>query len=117
MPEKIVGSLSELLARLYGAKTSFRINPQVDECEIAVTQLLTANPRRIQFLILNLSANLIFVTPDSRPGAARGILLAANGGLLTMVYSEDMETVTLPWYGTAAANNSDVFILETQLVP
>ena len=115
MPEDYVKSLSELIEREYGVKTSYRINPLNDECDIAVTPLLASNPKRISFLILNLSANNMFVTPDSRPSAARGILLAANGGSLTLNYRDDFETATLSWSGSAAANNSDVFIIETQV--
>jgi hypothetical protein len=107
-----VKSLADLIERQFSIRTTSRINPVADEVDIAVTQVLASNPKRVGLLILNLSANTIYIAPDENVSAARGILLAANGGSVSMKWDHDFEVVSLPWYGSATANNSDVFVLE-----
>jgi hypothetical protein len=112
MADNYVKSLADLIERQFSIRTTSRINPVVDEVDIAVTQILAANPKRVGLLILNLSANTMYIAPDENVGAARGIFLAANGGSVSMKWDHDFEVVSLPWYGSATADNSDVFIME-----
>lgn len=107
-----VGSLSELLAREWAVKTSYRINPITDEVNSTVTQVLNANPRRLSLVILNLSADEVYLAPDQRVADNRGIELAANGGSVTMVWREDFNLVAMPWYGIAANDNDDIVVIE-----
>lgn len=115
MREGYVKSLADLIAEEFKVATTYRINPVNVEVGIAVTAILPTNPKRLAFLIMNLSANNIFIAPDMQVTAARGIFLTPAGGNFSMEWRTDFEAVTLPWYGTAGANNSGIFSLEVQI--
>jgi hypothetical protein len=112
MPEEYCRSLADLLERQFGVRTDYAINPLVADVDIAVTQIFGANPKRLGFMIMNLSANTVYIAPDQQVAAARGIMLVANGGATGLIWNEDFEMVCLPWWGTATANNSAVISIE-----
>ena len=116
MPENDVQSLANLLDREYGIKTRSVINPLVEEVDIAVTQILGGEPKRVGSLIMNLSANIIHVCFDPQVSAARGIFLAPNGGSVNFVWSQDFNLVSLPLYGSAAADASDIISVSLLIV-
>jgi hypothetical protein len=111
-----VGSLSELISREWGVRTDYRINPLTDEVNSTITQILNSNPKRVGFVILNLSDDEVYISPDQRAADNRGIELKANGGSVTMSWKEDFNLVNLPWYGIAANDNDDIFVIEVFLV-
>lgn len=109
---RTVSSLADLIQNRFGAKTDFRINPSVDEVDIAVTQIFSNNPKRFGLVIVNMSANTVYIAPDSQVSAARGWVLVPNGGAVHFNWIEDFQLCMLPYYGSATADNSDVFSLE-----
>lgn len=109
---RTVKSLADLIQNRFGAKTDYRINPMVAEVDIAVTQIFSHNPKRFGLVIVNLSANNVFVAPDPQVAAERGWMLVPNGGTIHFNWIEDFQLCMLPFYGTAGADNSDVFSLE-----
>jgi len=74
--------------------------------------LLTQNPSRVAFQIVNLGAFDIFVTPNGVPSATRGIRIAANGGTATAFWEEDGETTAWEWAAVAIGGASAVFVQE-----
>jgi len=105
-------NVAELIEKRFGMVTRAQANPLVDEVDIALTRILPNNPNRLAWIILNLSANNVFISLDTDTSAAHGILLTPNGGSATMIYEEDFEATCWEVFGVAAANNSDVFALE-----
>lgn len=109
---RYVKSLSDLIQNRFGARTDYRINPLVDEVDTAVTQVFGNNPKRFGLVIVNLSANNVFIAPDTHVGAAYGWFLVPNGGTIHFNWLEDFQLCMLPFYGSAGADNSDIFSLE-----
>lgn len=106
-------NVAELIQKRFGMVTRAQVNPLVEEVDIAVTKILPNNPNRLAWIILNLSGNNIFIAPDLKVGSDHGILLTPNGGSATMIYEEDFEATCWEMFGVAAADNSDIFVLET----
>jgi len=105
-------TLSDMIAQLFGIRTTSNENPLVDEVGVAVTRLLPMNPRRVGLVIINLSANNVYIAPSNQVGADHGIWLVPNGGSISLVWDRDFELCTLEWFGLAAAANSDIYVLE-----
>lgn len=119
MAEKYVKSLAELLAKEYGVKTSYRIDPTGNTAFVnAVQQILATNPKRLGYVVVNMGAEPLFIAPNSQVSSATpyGIQLVANGGIINMVWNEDFEMVSLPWYAMSTAVGTDVFVMEIQLI-
>lgn len=105
-----MGALSEFIDREFGVKTRQLTNPLVDEVDTGITQVLGNNPDRLAWVIVNLSANLIFLAFDTEVATTHGIRLAANGGTISTTAKEDMELVSMPVWAIAAADDSDIFV-------
>lgn len=109
-------SLSEMLFQLYGVRTTYTINPLVEDVDIAVTRILPHNPQRTSFVFYNLSANAIYISPRNTVSATEGIYVAPNGGSVVLTWDRDFELCSMEWYATAGANNSACFCLENIIV-
>lgn len=105
-------TLYDLLQSVYGISGIHRINPLVDEIDIALTRILPSNPNRLAFVFINLSDQNIYLSPDSDAGADHGIWIAPNGGSFIVQWDKDLILPTLEWNGVAGADNSDIFIIE-----
>lgn len=108
-------NVAELLEREYGVKTVYNINPEVAQVATSVTKVLNFNPRRVAFILVNLGANILHVAPEGDVSSSKGIYLVANGGTLTMVWTEDFEMPTFEWYAIATTSANNIFVLEVLL--
>lgn len=104
--------LSDLLQNLYGIKTFPQTNKKVDTVQDSITQIMSANPNRVSFLIVNLSANNMYISPSNDVSSTKGIYIAPNGGSISVQWDRDFELVSQPFFGIAGGADSDVFILE-----
>lgn len=109
---RTVASLADLIQNRFGAKTDYRINPMVEEVDIAVTQIFNNNPKRFGLVVVNMSGNTVYLAPDAQVSAARGFLLVPNGGSIHFNWIEDFQLCMLPYYGMSTGDNSDIFSLE-----
>lgn len=105
-------NVAELLEREFKVKTTYNINPEVDAIETTITKVLSYNPRRIGFILVNLGANFVTISPNADVSLTKGIYLVANGGTFSAVWNEDFELPTLQWFGIADTAAADLFILE-----
>jgi len=105
-------NVSELIENRFGILTRANPNPLVDEVMIARTQILSNNPNRLGWIAVNLSPQNIWLAMDMNVSAAHGILLTANGGSVSLIYEEDFEATCWEVFAVAAADNSDIFVLE-----
>jgi hypothetical protein len=105
-------TLNELLEGLYGVKTFHQINQTVSAIGVASIPIMKGNPNRVSFLIVNLSANAIYISPMNDVSATKGIYVAPNGGSVLMQWDRDFELVSQTFYGIAAGAASSVYILE-----
>lgn len=109
---KQVMNVAELLEQQFGVKTTHNVNPEVDQVATTVTKILSYNPRRLAFIMVNLGANEVCIAPDAGVLLTRGIYLAKTGGTLTIVWTEDFEMPTFEWYGIANTAAANFYVLE-----
>jgi len=107
-----MGVLSDLLLDRFKLKTHNLVNPLVAAVGVAAIPVLLNHPDRVGFVMLNLSANIIYISPLPNVALLVGIRLDANGGMVGMVWDEDFELVSHDWYAIATGAASQVFILE-----
>jgi len=107
-----MGVLSDLLRAKFHVKTRELINPVVAAVGVAAIPVARNNPDRLAFVMINLSANIVYISPLPGVLATAGIRLDPNGGLISMVWDEDFELVSHEWYGIATAAASAIFVSE-----
>lgn len=107
-----MGVLSDLLLDRFKVKTETLVNHLVAAVGVAAIPVLLNHPDRLGFVMINLSANIVYISPLPTVLATAGIMLAANGGAVSMVWDEDFELVSHEWYGIATGAASAVFITE-----
>ncbi len=106
-------SVTDMIQALLGVKTYQVINPVTASVGVAQTLIARGKPQRAFLLIVNLSANVVYVSPDNLVSATHGIRLAPGGGTVSMIWDRDLELVALPWSALASAAASDIFVLES----
>lgn len=107
-----VQSISDLISNRFGAKTTYRQSAAGFVVNIAVTQIFSNNPKRFGMVIVNISDNRIYISPDPHPFTDHGWLLVPNGGSIHFNWIDDFQLCTLSMYGHAIADNSDCYFLE-----
>ena len=106
-------SLSTLIEREFGVKTGSRENPITDSVGVSAARVLPNNPNRLSWVIVNLSANIVYLAFSPDVSSSKGILLSANGGIGSMIYKEDFELVAREVYAVASAAASAIYVVET----
>ena len=110
-----------MTSTLYGAAAEFlreRYKGELTEDETSVTvgtavsTVIGSNPDRLGLLILNLSANTVYVSIDNSVSATNGIRLGANGGSVSLNVTDDGMIQTRTWYGLATGAGSSVYVLD-----
>ncbi len=109
-------NLADLLENLYGVHTTYRENPVTATLGVASGQILPYNPKRVGFIVVNLSPNSVYVAPKNTVSITSGIYLAANGGSLSLVWDRDFELCANDWYGIATGAGSAIYLLEISMV-
>ncbi len=110
-----IRSLHDLIEHKYGVKTAHRVNPVVTQIEVTITKFLQGNPRRVSFVITNVGAAPIYMTPDNLPSTTRGIYLAPNGGSASLTWEDDFELLTYPWHAIASGAASECIVIENYI--
>lgn len=109
----VTKTLKELLEKQFGVRTFHRINRDTTAVGVTVQRVLRNSPNRVAAVLVNLSANTIYISPDGSPSSTRGIRLGANGGSLILKWDEDFSMCGYEWNAIASAAASDIFIVET----
>lgn len=104
-------NLYEITEKLFGTRTSYQINPLVTKVQNTVTPILKADPTRLSVVIVNLGNVSMYISPDNNVSNAAGVLVAPNGGQVTMIMRDDMELLNQAWYAIANAPNTSIFII------
>jgi len=105
-------TLADLLRERFGVETYPRVNPVTDTVGTSVQMVAGANPNRLGLVMVNLSANEIFVLPERTVSPSRGIRLGPAGGFFSLVWDEDFHLVAWDWYGIATGPGSPIMVLE-----
>lgn len=105
-------TLKDLVKTKFGVDTSVNINPLVSSVGTTAVEILPNNPNRLAAIIVNLSANSLYVLPDTAPTSTRGIQLVANGGALTLLWDEEFDLTGWSWFAIASGAASSILVLE-----
>jgi hypothetical protein len=75
-------------------------------------KVLDNNPDRVGWFIVNLSPNNVYIHFASDVSSSKGVFLAPNGGMASMVWDEDFHAVGWEIWGIASASNSSIYVVE-----
>ena len=106
------GALKALIDKEFGVPTRPVPNPVTNTVDATAVQLFMANPNRLGFLVVNLSANQLFIHFEPTVSSTLGILLSASGGHVAMIYKEDFHMVGYPWWCVGGGVGTDFYSLE-----
>lgn len=115
-PARIEG-LFDLIAHRFGFGTEPEGIAPTISVGTTVVVAAPAQPRRVVLILVNLGAASIFITPEGVPSSSNGILLAANGGNITLIWDEDFDLLAREWRAVAASGTNALFRLSRVLVP
>ena len=107
----------DLIREEVGVDVFTKRNPVISSIGTTAGQFLRANPNRVGFLIINLSANTLYVLNDITPSSTNGIRLAPNGGTLTSIWKEDYTLVSESWSVVATGAGSNILVIELLTQP
>lgn len=103
---------ADLINKRFGVNTRAQANPLVAAVGTSITKILPNNPNRLSAVIVNLSANNLYISWDNEPASDHGIFLAPNGGVFTMNVDEDFELVCWEVNAIASGVGSAIFVEE-----
>jgi len=103
--------LKELLERNFGVKTRPIINPLVSEVATTVTKVLSNNPNRLSFTIVNLGTTAIYLALDRDVSSEKGLYLSASGGHVNISYDIDFDMVAWEWFAISETSANKVYII------
>jgi hypothetical protein len=103
---------AEYALKEFGFKTRVVENPVTNIVGTTAVKVLRQNPDRIGWLIQNLSPNTIYVAYSPDVSSTKGIQVAASGGVISSIISEDGEAVTYEMWAVATAANSAIYVVE-----
>lgn len=78
----------------------------------SVVRILDNNPRRLAWIIMNRTASNAAIGFDMSVTYANGLLLAQNGGSMSMSVTEDGEATCYAVYGILEAGTGDFYVIE-----
>ena len=110
MPSETV---RDLLDALYGVVITPRFQRESNTAQLVPGRILKQDPSRIAFIIVNVGANDVGLTPLGQPAPVRSFILAANGGTFSAEWREDGEIVSQEWNAFAVGAPSAVLVVET----
>lgn len=106
----LIGAAAELARQKYGGPVmETQENPTLGT---AITSLVGGDPERVSILIMNLSANQVYLGFRPDVSAANGIHLVDNGGFAVFEANDDGLLPTREIFGIATGAASQLFILQ-----
>ena len=109
--------IHKIIYNLYGIRTTEIENPVTDEVSTTATKILQAKPRRVGFLVVNLSSVSVYISMANDPSSNKGILLGANGGALSANWNKDFSLPSREWYGISSSGTAKIYIIEIIELP
>ena len=104
--------LERYIEREYGVKLSGVRDALLGVIGVAAEQVFLKDPNRIMFILMNLSANIVYVAFDTAVGAAHGIRLNANGGMIASSIKDDAALTQEAVWIVADGAASDIYGIE-----
>jgi hypothetical protein len=103
---------ADLMRDRFGVDTGVNLDPITASVGATATRILAGNPNRLAMTVINLSAGLVSIKPQNDVSATSGIVLAAGGGSVNLVWDEDYDLVGMEWFAIAAVGGSAILTIE-----
>ena len=104
--------LDKYIEKEYGVKVSGARPALLEAIGVAPEMVFRKNPNRIMFILVNLSANIVYAAFDGAVAATHGIRLNAAGGMLSSSIKDDAALTQEPVWIIADGADSDIYGLE-----
>ncbi len=108
------GALEVLISQRFGIPTRPVINRLVSDADSAAKECLPNNPNRVAFVVVNFSANNVWILPRGDVSSTQGIPVPANGGTVVSLWDEDFHLTGMSWHCIASADDSAIMTLEIE---
>jgi len=110
-------SVQELISDRFDVKTTSRDQPENTSIGVASLLIARSDPNRLALVVINLSANNVFLRPKQAASVTNGIRINADGGSMSIAMDTDFELSTFDWFAIASAAASAIYVLETLVAP
>ena len=107
-------SAIDLLQEEFGTTFEVHENPVTASVGITSVQFLQASGNRLAFVVINLSANVVYIRPKLDATTSIGIRLDPSGGWRSCYYKEDFLLPTMDWFAIATGAASTIYVLEVR---
>ena len=107
-------TLAELIEAQFGVRVRGEVNPEIATIGTTAAQIFKGNPNRLAFVVVNLSSNDLYISPDVLVSSTHGIQLVSRGGGYVALWNEDFHLVGYEWWCVGSASSTDFFSLEIE---
>lgn len=108
----MVQTVVDLIEQEFGFPVETRENPVLSTIGLTNDIFLRHDPRRVAFVIVNLSSNDLFIRPNGPATSALGIQVVSNGGSAIFNWKEDFTVPSLEWNCIGSAVGTTFYVLE-----
>lgn len=108
-------TVQQLIAEKIGKNTTPKENPITSTVGTSATRILSNNPRRVAFVLINLGSYPIYLSPSNDPSTTKGIYIAESGGQISLNYENDFELTGGEFWAVADGGNSEIYVLSEEL--
>lgn len=112
-PQDIIG----LVEKTYGVKAGWHQSPANTQIGTTPTVLFKPDPKRLFFILINISNNTIFLALDSQVSATHGMQMAASGGVFIADWRDSLVLPSLEWHIVGIAADLNYYWLEVFMRP
>jgi hypothetical protein len=103
------GAAKEVLSvDVGGLVTEIDTNPATSA---AAASIVGNDPDAIALNIINLGANNVFIALTPDVSSTKGILIGANGGILSLVLRDDFTLPSREWFGVSPGGASTLYVV------
>ncbi len=105
--------LAELLQERFKVRTRVVVNPLRASIGTTPQLLLSNNPNRLAWVIVNTHATqIIYISFENDVSAAKGIRIDPAGGMASMVWDEDFEPTAWAIWGLGSGATTTLYCYE-----
>lgn len=108
-------NVAELLKERFGIGTYTKASDPTATVGTSATEILDNDPNRLAVVIVNLSANDLYIGWDLDVDTDHGIYLSPSGGSFSITFEDDFMLPTQKMYALAGGAGSEVFRQEIMI--
>ena len=116
MTTKQIQTVQDMIRAEYGVDCTVFTNREQTQVTTADRVIAKQNPKRLGLVVVNLSANIVYIRPIAAASATEAIQLNASGGMVSMNVHDDFVLPTMEWHGLGAAVNLAILVIEVCII-